>query len=110
MNTERKKRSDIGTKRISYKSKLPPHYVGLVKKANVKGLRMELTVEEFMSIMNQPCFYCGFSADDLEMSDLSRGYVQENVVPCCSKCANMKKGFSDDFIKHVKRIYRNLNL
>lgn len=58
----------------------------------VKGRKNNLTPEYTLSIITQPCSYCG-SADNVgcDRIDNSLGHVVGNVTPCCSEC-NMVRG------------------
>lgn len=48
-----------------------------------------------MRFLDQPCYYCGHPLNEtgigLDRLDSDRGYVLDNVVPCCGTC-NMAKG------------------
>ncbi|MBU1621733.1 MAG: hypothetical protein KKD77_20280 [Gammaproteobacteria bacterium] len=65
------------------------------KKAKKRGLPFDLTQDEYMLLVEQPCFYCGgtvgVSGVRLDRVDNSKGYVLPNVVPCCYRC-NMVRG------------------
>lgn len=108
----RKKRSDAGTKRESYKSILPTKYRSYVFRANCKSLAFELTVEDFDRLMSMSCVYCGSSSQmTIDRISSRDGYTHENVQPCCYDC-NMMKHFisSENFVLQVKKIARHLNL
>lgn len=76
---------------------------------------MGLTEEQFDSISQKPCHYCGAPPDHeysigyvgngLDRVDSSQGYTIDNVVPCCPACNSMKNDMDyDEFLAHVKRI------
>lgn len=84
-------------------------------KSGAKGrnLCFDLTLEEFKDITSQPCTYCGeFSAyfDDVGISgvdriDSSKGYVINNVIPCCEMCNKMKSNYDvHDWLNKIKTI------
>lgn len=93
-----------------------------------------LEKEFWLKVVQSPCHYCGqtevrnsaksrsreshrrvgseeFSKWDVQMvgidrKDASRGYLQENVVPCCQRCNRMKLDSSyEQFREEIKRIY-----
>ena len=91
-----------------------------------------LTQEEFENIISQNCHYCGeppkpmseelrinrgnpnqplFYYNGVDRLDSNGDYTTTNCVPCCSMCNYMKNIYSyDEFLTHIKRIYRYLNL
>lgn len=72
--------------------------------AESRGLVWELTDEEFYGLTQQRCHYCGmppvklvygnhygnYPHNGVDRKDNSRGYIGENVVPCCTTC-NFRK-------------------
>ena len=69
-------------------------------RARKRGIPFELTKEQYMELIQLPCFYCdnelgsvqdsaGFGLDRLS-NDKTIGYVVENVVPCCRQCNVLK--------------------
>ena len=81
-------------------------------KSNAKsmGREFDLTLEEFDHLTQQPCTFCGSTENGhrgLDRYDNSKGYTEDNVVPCCSKC-NYLKGFrftARELIDQAERIY-----
>ena len=83
-----------------------------------------LSDEEALSIMRNPCSYCGdidlrtnpyskesFLLNGIDRVDSSKGYEIGNVVPCCKKCNIAKHNYSkEDFLLMVKKIYEYSNL
>jgi hypothetical protein len=105
--TEKTKANNIR----SYLSKLPIRYRSYIASANKRGIRFELTVEEFESICLHRCVYCGtnnkIGVDRIYSSD---GYTIENTQPCCATCNWMKSSLNPDvFINHIKKIFNNLH-
>lgn len=62
--------------------------------AKYRGLSWEITLEEFKSLRERPCFYCEGAlpeaAPGLDRRDNSKGYSPENVVPCCRDCNRIR--------------------
>lgn len=106
-NKPRKQRNDKNKPRQKYDKSLPKEYKSYLSRANNKGLTFDLSVEEFYSIVNQDCFYCGSEGmNGLDKIDCKGHYTKDNVLSCCTKCNMMKFTYSQaDFIKHVKKIY-----
>jgi hypothetical protein len=103
----RKKRKDVGLKRESYKMILPVKYRNYMMRANAKGLKFDISIEEFNDIIEKDCNYCGSNLSVSVDRIISKmGYIKTNIQPLCSKCNMMKYVYSEeDFLKHVARIY-----
>jgi len=82
-----------------------------------------LTKEEFVSLIQKPCFYCGsvgskywsnkyhthseIIANGIDRMDNTRGYVLENCVPCCKRCNTAKNDMTlEEFVIWIKRVYK----
>lgn len=54
------------------------------------GREFTLAFEAYTALVAQACIYCGFLLDEtgrgLDRLDNSRGYSEDNVVPCCGPC------------------------
>lgn len=86
----------------------------------------ELTKEEFKKLTQQNCFYCGsepksisksksenseYVYNGLDRVDTKRGYLLDNVVPCCGMCNRMKLDHSsEEFTKQILKICKHLKL
>ena len=75
-----------------------------------RGMRMELSFEEFKALLLSPCVYCGTEAKDgmktryihrwherwflfrntIDRIDSAKGYAPGNCVPCCFPCSHFK--------------------
>ncbi len=96
-------------------------YFGSVRtRAEKRGYTFALTLEEFCSIIQQPCHYCG--AIDIRSSksryghftpvqngvdryDNAQGYTTENSVPCCAKCNRAKLAMTaQEYLEHCERV------
>lgn len=68
-------------------------YLKYIDGAGIRGYSFELSEEEFNEITNQACFYCGSfdKYNGIDRVDNSKGYITDNVVPCCRNC-NTAKG------------------
>lgn len=58
--------------------------------AKQRGLSFELTFEQFAVLRTKSCHYCGWplteTSTGLDRLDDTKGYLSENVVPCCWEC------------------------
>ena len=77
------------------------------KNASNRGRTFSITIDEFISVISLPCFFCG---DDIESRGIDRwnnktGYEIGNCRPCCTRC-NWFKGRQDGptFIEHCQQI------
>lgn len=93
-----------------------------------RGLKCTLSSQEILELVKSECHYCGiknsnlhkykqpnfeydFYYNGIDRIDSSKGYIQGNVVTCCKTCnvSKMDMGY-DEFLKHIIKIYNNLNL
>ena len=60
--------------------------------AKRRGIRFELSFEQFSGFWGKPCYYCGAPIEriGLDRVENRKGYVRGNVVACCKFC-NMAK-------------------
>ena len=89
----------------------------------------DISFEEFMTLSQQNCFYCGaipanicsaygdrnsifrqengdFIYNGLDRVDNTRGHSKDNVVPCCIDCNKSKLDRSqEEFLVWIKKIY-----
>lgn len=50
-----------------------------------------LSFETYRELTKLPCYYCNMEINDkngirLDRIDSNRGYILQNVVPCCKRC------------------------
>lgn len=97
-------------------------YVHYRNRAKTKGIKFELSKEDFRNIILQKCFYCGsekdmhhtkrsvnglFFSNGIDRIDSNRGYVLDNCVGCCKKCNIMKNKWSkEEFLNHISKIFK----
>lgn len=80
--------------------------------ARSKDLDFELPFELYHTIVTSPCYYCGIIQEKgfngIDRPDSTKGYVPNNVLPCCQMCNFMKGSDSPNtFIHHVEHILTN---
>jgi hypothetical protein len=83
------------------------HYV---KGAKKRGIDFLLSKTLFQELIVKPCFYCNHQkageVNGLDRIDNQKGYMEENVVPCCETC-NVLKGSQhpQEFIDKMQAIH-----
>lgn len=69
----------------------------------VRNIPFHISIEEYSSIINHPCYYCGGSLPEagggIDRIDNSKGYILGNVRPCCSDCNTMKMTLNEEQFK-----------
>ncbi len=89
--------------------------------ARNRGIKYDLSREDFEVIIRKPCAYCGnpagnkaktknikepFPYNGIDRLDSSKWYYLENCVPCCGTCNKAKRSMSRvEFLDLVTRIY-----
>ncbi len=73
-----------------------------------RGYTFHLTFEQFKTLVNNSCFYCGDLATGLDRVNNDGNYELENLVACCAKCNRMKNVLNQtEFLALIKKIYEN---
>ncbi len=69
-------------------------YRSLKYAAKNKGLGFDLSKEMHADLLGRACFYCSgklsSTGSGLDRIDNAKGYIAENVVPCCTDCNRIK--------------------
>lgn len=79
--------------------------------AKKRNIKVDLNLHYYKELLKLGCAYCGTDlmkekGYSLDRIDNNRGYVYENVTPCCGTCNKAKgKLESYDFFEWVKRAY-----
>lgn len=89
--------------------------------AKRRNLKFELTEKQFGEITKQDCYYCGskpnnvtgrgrpagsYTYNGLDRVDNSKGYMIDNIVPCCDMCNGAKSNYSlQEFQDWNERVY-----
>ena len=98
----------------------------LKKSARERNLELSLSNKQIRDLITQSCYYCDAEPrvhkynknfqdylpyNGIDRIDNSKGYILNNVVPCCSICNYMKRTLSkSEFEDHIIKIYNHLNL
>lgn len=107
-----KSRARVAACKSCYKEKAkkikPYRREGALRSGAIKrGIAYELTREQLMSLWQKPCVYCGgeIVTVGVDRVDNTKGYVMENVVPCCATCNSMKSSMElVDFVRRCATI------
>lgn len=107
----RKQRSDKGGKREDYSLQYTnKQFITYLKRANAKGFGFELTEKHFDELLDASCYYCDGAPTGFDRVDNKKGYLLNNVVPCCYHCNMMKRGMiKEDFAAHIFKIAQVLD-
>jgi hypothetical protein len=72
-------------------------------RAKQQGWEMALTFDGYDKLIKQPCFYCGGVLNEtgggLDRVDPTKGYLTDNVRPCCLACNQAKNDHTEDEFK-----------
>lgn len=97
-------------------------YNGYVDRCKRKNREFGLTREEFKEITSKNCFFCGIKPlqifskgkkhknghyfhNGIDRIDSLKGYIKENVLPCCEICNKAKRNLSlEEFLKWIDRL------
>ena len=103
-------------KKSSDRNKLNPEfkYKQYITNAKKRNINFSLSLEYFINnFWKKTCFYCGnlIETAGVDRMDSSKGYEQDNCVPCCEHCNMMKQSDKvSDFFSHIKQIYKHSKL
>ena len=87
-----------------------------------RRLKFNLSDKRFHELTADECHYCGikpfryidkngyrYTYNGIDRIDSNEGYVEGNVVSCCTECNKMKLDMRYDvFMKQIKNIYNRL--
>lgn len=92
---------------VVHRGSLNMRYDACKNNARQNKHEWSLTKEHFQTLWNNACHYCGETIDGigLDRVDTTKGYIEENVVPCRWKCNWMKRNLAiNEFIEHCRRV------
>lgn len=104
-------------------------YIRYKKSAKCRNLEFTMSYGVFKEITKKKCFYCGdepkqifnlerpgknssivkeYVYNGVDRRDNTKGYIDENIVPCCTICNQSKLNRTEDaFLLMVKKVYEN---
>ena len=97
--------------KTGFESKYRLRFANIKSGAKKRNIYFDLTEEEMYNLLTSPCNYCGCNnSNGIDRIDSSKGYITENVVPCCAMCNRMKNNYSlEAFKTQIRKIYSHLN-
>ena len=95
---------------LEYRQSLKGRFLNYKSTAKNDNRLFELTLKQFEVLINSNCHYCDGPGFGIDRMDSSLGYIDGNMLPCCSQCNRMKSIYSyDEFIKKCRSIVTNFN-
>ena len=95
------------------------------RSAKIRGIEYKLTEKQFANLTQRDCHYCGakpsnihihkdtngdYIYNGLDRVNNNKGYIINNVVPCCKRCNRAKRNFTlEDFKDWIEKIYDNFS-
>lgn len=97
-------RSDERKAKILENNKTPhARYVDFRYKSRKRGFDFSISFDTFLELRKLPCTYCGGRLPEwgsgVDRANPNIGYVQGNVVPCCTICNLSKRTMSENEFK-----------
>lgn len=95
------------TKKKIFPKKLSLKIVNLVQDSIKRNKDLNLKYAEIGNLMQLPCTYCGSTEGyrGLDRIDSSKGYLKDNVVPCCKFCNFGKNVLTvQEYLDHCVRV------
>jgi len=95
----------------------------LVSNAKLRNIEFDLTKQLHEEVTQSACVYCGEpgckhikvnQGDGIDINgtdriDSSLGYVQGNVLPCCTKCNRAKNDMNVlEFLQHTRQMHEHI--
>jgi len=73
-------------------------YTEYKNRALKKNLDFALSHDEYLCLITQDCYLCGKNSNSQHLNGIDRidnnkGYMMDNVKPCCANCNYMKKNY-----------------
>ena len=102
-----KDRTKVHRARYHTKHPIRKRYWDYRYSAKVRGIEFGINYEDFITFWRKPCVYCGkvVKTVGLDRVDNTHGYLNNNIVSCCSVCNRMKGVLTmEEFIKHCRLI------
>ena len=85
-------------------------YLAYKRRAEEHGLAFDITFEDFKDMILDKCYYCNDDGHGIDRVNNSIGYIDGNMVPCCSVCNFMKRNLDlNQFIEKCMKITNKFN-
>lgn len=110
-------RFDVNKKKVSANKRIwrqtpKGRYSRYKETAQRRGIKWNLTLEQFMHFWQTPCRYCGekIKTVGLDRIDNNKGYEINNVFPCCTDCNKFKREYPLQYlISKCKKISKRFS-
>jgi len=85
-------------------------YTNLKASAKTRSLELQISFEQYAEIIKESkCYYCdaslvGTTGSSLNRIDSNKGYLVENVKPCCGTCNSIMNNYSIEELSN--RVYK----
>jgi hypothetical protein len=96
-----------------------------LRHARNRNYEFKISKEKFLEIVNKNCHYCDqvpsnkaknqnktgtYIYNGVDRIDNTKGYIENNVVPCCRICNRCKSDMTlDQFKTWIKNVYNKIN-
>lgn len=115
-----------------YAIKKQLYKTNIIKRSKSLGLDYNITLEDYIKLIEQPCHYCGLESSNyatdryntkangkktsdtvvhyngIDRIDNSKGYTKDNTVACCKHCNIAKSTMTQDrFRDWVVKVYNH---
>lgn len=98
---------------VCVKSNLKTRFRRIAYSAKKRNIKVNLPYSYYEDLINLGCSYCGESLLEetgysLDRVDNNRGYIYDNVTPCCKTC-NQAKGKQQpkEFFEWIEKAYKH---
>lgn len=85
----------------------------LIKSAKKRNISVELNLDHYRKLLKLGCVYCGSDLTKekgycIDRHDNEKGYITENVSPCCKVCNRAKGKMNNEvFLEWVNKAYNH---
>lgn len=115
-------RSCLNSEKATFESAMTEVFLKYKRSAKKRGFVFRLKLENFITLVNSDCFYCGkppgnkirrvkaFSYNGVDRKNNRTGYTDKNCVPCCGICNRGKNNMGyKEWVKYLDDMvdYRN---
>ncbi len=96
--------------RAAYARTTEGKYIKLKASAKERSLEMQISLKQYVEIIkDNKCYYCdaslvGSAGHSLNRIDSNKGYLVENVKPCCKFCNRIMSNYSIEELSN--RVYK----
>ena len=107
---DEKASAETSARRHAYRRTPRGRYHMYTNNAKIRGIRFDITFEDFLTFWQNDCEYCGDKIPlvGLDWIDSSLGYSLDNIVSCCSVCNKIKMDLDlDNLNNHMLKMLKH---